>query len=252
MSTATAVQLICPDCRHENESERIFCHECGAKLDRSTVAARKHPKPEAPEQMHKRLQNMFSQRRAKARALAMNFVKLIAAACAAALVAEMFIAPELPPAKNGFVLPPPIGLDLESLTQYRKPLFLRYGDTEVNAYLANVLKTKTQKLDHPLFKFGRAVLGFTENNLRVTIERSIFGFSVYTSADYVVKAEGGKVNVSARGGSIGRLPIHPQLMQQASILFADLPAAMDREKKLVARIGSIQLHDHEVVLTSPQ
>ena len=28
-------KLVCPDCRHENEPERIYCHNCGARLDRS-------------------------------------------------------------------------------------------------------------------------------------------------------------------------------------------------------------------------
>ena len=31
-------KLICPECQHENEPERMYCHSCGARLDRSKLA----------------------------------------------------------------------------------------------------------------------------------------------------------------------------------------------------------------------
>ena len=30
--------LICPECRCENDPKRIYCHDCGARLDRSVLA----------------------------------------------------------------------------------------------------------------------------------------------------------------------------------------------------------------------
>src|SRR6516225_2034765 len=38
MKIATPIQLTCPDCQRENEAERIYCHDCGARLDRSALA----------------------------------------------------------------------------------------------------------------------------------------------------------------------------------------------------------------------
>src|SRR5207248_2542951 len=154
MKTATPVQLTCPECRRDNEAERIYCHDCGARLDRSA--------------------------------------------------------------------------------------------------LAGYTTGKKEKLNHPLIDFERAIVAFTEGNCRVTIERSIFGYSIFTSADYAVQIAGGKVTASPKSGAIGRMPIDPSVMPYAGFLFSDAVAAMNREHKLLNKVGSIQLHDKEIVVTSAQ
>src|SRR5207244_11163987 len=63
-AATTTITLTCPECRHENEIERIYCHSCGARLDRSALSARKMPKTEAPEEIQKRLQGIFNQLKA--------------------------------------------------------------------------------------------------------------------------------------------------------------------------------------------
>ncbi len=250
MSTASAVQLSCPECRHENEAERVYCHECGARLDRSPLASHKGAKPETPEQIHKRMRSLFARRQFKARLFLIKAAKLIVAAAAASVAFEMLIAPDLPETPKSAALPPQISLNLERLTQSRQPPLLRYSEEEVNGYIGNIVKNKKDKLNHPLINFERAVVLFSEDNCRVTIERSIFGYSIYTSGTYSVQADDGKLNVSTRGGAIGRLPIHPYLMQYGGLLFGDAVALMDRERKLLARVGSIQMHEKEVSLTA--
>lgn len=252
MSTAPAVQLSCPECRHENEAERVYCHECGARLDRSPLASHKVAKPETPEQMHKRMRSLFARRRFKARLFFVKAAKLIVAAGAASVVFEVLIAPDLPETPKSATLPPQINLNLERLTQSRQPPLLRYSEEDINAYVANVLKNKKDKLNHPLIDFERAVAAFGEDNCRVTIERSIFGYSIYTSGNYSIQSDGGKVNVSPRGGAIGRLPIHPYLMQYGGFLFGDVVAVMDRERKLLGRVGSIQMHEKEISFAAAQ
>ena len=55
--------LICPDCRNENEIERIYCHDCGTKLDRSKLKKDKSiVKEEKPEETQKRIRRMFGGR----------------------------------------------------------------------------------------------------------------------------------------------------------------------------------------------
>jgi len=39
--TTTMTKIVCGECRHENEAERIYCHNCGERLDRSMAAAQK-------------------------------------------------------------------------------------------------------------------------------------------------------------------------------------------------------------------
>jgi hypothetical protein len=62
---------------------------------------------------------------------------------------------------------------------------------------------------------------------------------------------GGKITASNKGGWIGRLSIHPAIMRYGDILFADVWSALNRERKLVAQMGGIELHDGSVILTAP-
>ena len=250
MKTATPIQLTCPECRRENEAERIYCHDCGARLDRSALAARKTAKVETSEELHKRMRGMFSQRRIKARLLFFKIAKLILAACAAAALLEILIPPDVPPATKLEALPPQINLSLETLTESRQPQTMQFSEEDVNAYLTNILKHKKQKLEHLLIAFERPIVSFTEGNCRATIERSIFGYSIFTSGDFDVRVEGGKVVASPKNGAIGRMPIHPSLLPHASFLFSDAVAVLDREHKLLNKVGSIQFHDKQVEVTS--
>jgi len=252
MTAATTVNLTCPECRHENEIERIYCHSCGARLDRSALSARKMPETEAPQEIQKRLQGMFNQRKARIRSLLLQALKLTLAAGVAAIVVEMLIPPDVPPNKKSDNLPPQINMDLEMMIQYHRPPFLRYDEDGVNGFLANILRSKKEKLNHPLIDFNRAIVRFSDGRCGLTVERSIFGYSVYTTGIYAVELRDSKLSSSASGGSIGRLQIHPQLMKYAGFLFGDLVTAMQREAKQLSRIGSIEFHDKEVVFTAPR
>ena len=252
MKTATPVQLTCPECRRDNEAERIYCHDCGARLDRSVLAGRKNGKMESAEELHRRLRGMFSQRRVRARLLFFKIAKLILIACATAAVVEILIPPDVPPAAKSEEFPPQINLSLETLTESRQPQSVQFPEQGVNAYLASALKRKKEKLNHPLISFERAVVAFTEENCRVTMERSVFGCSIFTSCDYGVQIDGGKVTATPKGGAIGRMPIHPAVLPYAGFLFSDAVAVMDREHKLLNKVGSIQLHDKMVEVSSAQ
>src|SRR5207237_10261484 len=93
MKTATPIQLTCPECRRDNEPERIYCHDCGARLDRSALAGRRTGKIETSEELHKRMRGMFSQRRIKAQLLFFKSVKLILMSFSVSALFVMFIAP---------------------------------------------------------------------------------------------------------------------------------------------------------------
>src|SRR5205807_2852671 len=76
------IKLICPECRRENEPERIYCHDCGARLDR-TALAKIAPKGENAKETHRRLRTMLDPQRAKMRLLFFKVSKLILGAFAA-------------------------------------------------------------------------------------------------------------------------------------------------------------------------
>ncbi len=241
-------KLICPECRRENEAERIYCHDCGAKLDRSKVISSKPADARLKEQ--KRVRQMFDARRAKIRLLFFRLSKTILGACAAAVVVSMILPPDVAPPRKDSLGLSQIGLEVETAVTYHRPERLQYSEDQVNEYLSYTLKSK-KVLDKPLLDFKRAFVGFSEGKCVITMERAIFGYSVYTTTALGVQLTDGKVTVSDKGGQIGRLTIHPLVMQYLDIIFADLWSALDRERKLVIKASSLEFHEKSVVLLTP-
>jgi hypothetical protein len=240
------IKLVCPECRRENEPERIYCHDCGARLDR-TALAKVAPKGEDVKETQRRLRTMLDPQRAKMRHLFFKISKMILGALATAALVQMLLPPDLPPQAKTGDFPPQINLDLENASLNHQTAPLQYTEAQVNAYLAGAVKSKQAALSKVL-QFERAVVNFDETVCRITAERSLFGFSVYTSTTSKVSIQNGTVNATNVGGSIGRLPVHPLIMTYGDALFADLWGALDREKKSVAKMGAIEFHPQAVVL----
>lgn len=240
------IKLVCPECRRENEPERIYCHDCGARLDR-TALAKVAPKGEDAKETERRLRTMLDPQRAKMRHLFFKVSKMILGALATAVLIQMLLPPDLPALAKTGEFPPQINLDLENAALNHQTAPLQYTEVQVNAYLGSALKSKQAALSK-LLQFERAVVSFDETVCSVTAERSLFGFSVYTSTTSKVSVQNGTVNATNVGGGIGRLPIHPLIMRYGDALFADLWAALDREKKSIAKMGTIEFHPHAVML----
>jgi hypothetical protein len=241
------ITLICPECRRENEAERIYCHDCGARLDR-TALAKEPPKGEDAKDTQRRLRNMLDPGRAKMRLMFFKVSKVVLGALTLAALIQMILPPDVPPRQKTGDFPPQINLDLENAAMNHASPPLQYTEAQVNAYLGSALKSKQVALSK-LLQFERAIVTLEENGGRITAERSLFGFSVFTTTSGKVSLQDGKLTASNTGGSIGRLPIHPLLMKYSDPLFSDLWAALDRERKAVAKMASLELRPQAVVLT---
>lgn len=240
------IKLVCPECQRQNEPERIYCHDCGARLDRSALA-KVAPKGEDPKETHRRLHKMFDPGRIKLRLLFFKISKLVLGAAALAAVIQMLCPPrELPERVRNIELQQ-INLDLENAITNRSPVPLNYTDAQVNDYLVNVVKNKQAALSKYL-KFERAFVKFDEGVCRITAERSFLGYSVYHAISYQVALQDGTLTTSTKGGNIGRLPIHPMIMKYGNILFTDLWAVLDRDKKTVSKMAAMEFHPKTITL----
>lgn len=245
----TAVKLVCPECRRENEPERIYCHDCGTRLDRSGLT-KAGPKEEDPAETQRRLRAMLDPQRAKLRLRFFQGSKLILSALLAAALIQMLRSPDLPEANNsGGMMPASINLDLENAAMDARVAQVRYSNEQVNAYLTYALKGKQAALSSYL-KFERLFVGFEEGYTYFTVERSFSGLSLFTSASYSATLQGGNIVAKNRGGSIGRMPIHPALMRFADVLFSDVRGALERERKSIVKLGSMELHPQMIVFAS--
>src|SRR6267143_1836283 len=166
MTTTTMTKIACAECQHENEAERIYCHNCGERLDRSVVPAKQ--KAQDPQEAHRRLQKMLGPpNRTRQNFFAVS--KLALAAAVVAALVEIALPPELPaPTK---IVSPQIDLDLENAASYQKPGPLEYSQDQINAYLAYRLTSKKKALNKPLLDFVRATAAFREGACTIGMER---------------------------------------------------------------------------------
>jgi hypothetical protein len=246
----TTTKLICQECQRENEAERIFCHGCGARLDRSALATQKTT-AENPQDAHQRIRRMFDPHRGRLRRAFFSFCKLLLAACATAAVLQVALPLDVPAPVKSIGVPPQINFDLENAELYHRPAELRYNSEQATAYLGYALKSKQKALDKPLLDFNRALVKFGEGTCTITVERSVFGYALHQRATFAVNVVEGKINAANKGAWIGRLPVHPVIMRYGDIIFADVWSALDRERKLIAKMGAIEFHEDSVVLTAP-
>jgi len=240
------IKLICPECRRENEAERIYCHDCGARLDRTSLA-KIAPKGEDAKETQRRLRSMLDPGRLKMRLMFFKISKLVLGAFAAAAVIQMILPPDAPPQPKSGEFPPQINLDIENAAMNENSPPLQYTEAQVNAYLGSALRNKKPALSK-LLQFERAFVNFDENVCRVTTQRSLFGLSLFTSTSSKVTLENGTLKASNNGGKIGRLPVHPLLMKYADAIFGDLWSALDRERKAISKMNAIEFHPQAVLL----
>ena len=244
MTTETTTKVICAECRHENVPERVYCHNCGERLDRSAVAVKQ--KVDEAEEARRHLQKML-QGPSRTRRNFFAASKLLLAAAATAGLLQMFLPPEFPAAVKSAT---PVQLDLELENAAYKPEVLNFSQQDVNAYLMYRLATKKKVLNKPLLNFERAAVILKEGHCVVGWERSLFGYSIYGRVSYRVDLSNGKISALNDGGWIGRMPIHPAMMKYIDVIFADLWKALDRERKLVSKMASVAVHDGSVTITS--
>lgn len=243
------MKLICPECRLENDPLRIYCHDCGTRLDRSGLSQQKS-KEEDPKAIQRRVAAMFNPRGALFRRRFFQGSKFVLGAVILAVIVQMFRPPpDVPERPKVSMFPSPIGMDLENAaTNPRAAAPLQYSDEQVNSYLVYALKSKQAALSKYL-KFERAIVGFEEGYSRLTIQRSLYGVSLFTTISCEASIQDGNIVPVIRGGHIGRMPVHPAVMKFSGILFTDVRAALERERKLIAKLGSIEFHPHAVVFT---
>lgn len=244
MTTTTTAKLICPECRHENEHERIYCHNCGTRLDRSAVRIQKEPVDDT----RKRVRKMFDPQYAKIRAAFFATSKLALGACGAAIVTLMILPPDVPAPSKTPMLVSQIRFDLESMSTKHQPPQVQYTEDQADAFLSSALRSKQLSLNHPLLDFKRALVAFREKSCEVTTERSLFGYSVYTSCIYSPGLVDGRLVAPSIGGRVGRLRIHPKIAQFMGIFFADVWSALDHDVKTLSKLGAVEFHDKNVVL----
>ena len=243
-TTPSGPTLTCSQCNFANEVERVYCHNCGAKLDRSLI-------PKAPEadqadidKTRKRVAKMTSPGGVNAAHELKTLAKTLGYAALVALLVGIACEPEgVPPAKareGELSSLRMIGSELAEAAESPQARVLQLTDADANSYLKTALKSKGASLV-PGADFARAFVRFDVGSVYVGVEQSLFGYPIYTGAYNNVGVKDGKFYADNQGGHIGRVGIHPLLMKYAGAAFNPLWQSLKRERDQIQAMQRIDI-----------
>ncbi len=247
MATAT---LLCKQCNFENEPERVYCHNCGAKLDRSLLPP-EASRREDPVVMQERVRKLVSPRRGTGTRQIKNFVLSVAIAAVVAAVVVILKPPANLPeiSKEAMLSAPTITDDIEALVG-RPGQTLHYKEDDVNAFLQYSVRGKETSSYGVSMKFERAFVHFHEGRVSITSEQSIFGLPLYAATVRTVQIENGALVTHPLGGSLGSLRIPGAAMPYCEGVFGPFWKVMDHNRAILAKLQTITFHEKSVDLTS--
>jgi len=240
--------LTCKQCGYANESERVYCHNCGTKLDRSLLPNTEETE-ESLAKTRKRIKKIVTPNRGFFAGAGKTFLYTLSCAILAAALILMALPPDnVPPLGNADELPRSISMELEDATEGATPVKLAFPQADINPYLQYSIKATAGGILGDEVKFVRVFANVDEDRIRMSVEEKVFGRPVYIGIYYRVAIKDNKLDASIGGGYFGRLPLHPNLMKGLGSFFQKLwdSGELKRDKRLLEKCQSIEVHKGEV------
>jgi hypothetical protein len=240
-----APTLTCKQCNYANEPERVYCHNCGAKLDRSILPkeAAKAPK-ESPEKAAKRVRKLVNPTRGFFSNWHKTLLNVLCSAVSIAALIQMARPPGgifLPiPTKDEILAAPHLIEQIGEVQMAPVSQTLRIQERSINIYLAGAIQTKGNTSDD-YFKFDRAFVNLGDGVVKITAQESAFGFPFYAGVSYNISIAGNKLVATSVGGNVGRLPVHPMIVDYCGFAFQQLWDALQREHSLLDRMKEVSV-----------
>lgn len=243
-------QLICSACGFSNEPERIYCHSCGAKLDRSLIPVAETEKGrESTKAAQRRIRRMTN----PGFSIAQFSRSLMIALFWGAVVAAVFLISQKPadvPEPNNDLPRRMLHSELSEATQSPSPRAIGFSEADINTALKQSLKRAPAEGGVPGVEFQRAFAMLTPGVIHIGVQQALWGYPIYSSVAYKLAIVDGKFTPSMIGGSLGRLPIHPELMQHLDFSFRKLWSALQRERAQMEKMQNVSIRQGQVFLVT--
>lgn len=242
--------ISCQQCGHNNDYTRVFCQECGARLERPANAP---PSPSAPP-LAAGPQRHLAKPRSPGLSigkLLSSLIRIVVFAALLAVVIQVLRAPVNIPAAGEPAGPQADVLKrlVESASQSSVPISIGASQDAVNGLLASSVKITSVESSSVLkAEFQRIFIVFIPGTLEVGMEQKLFGHSIYIMLDLVPEKSGGTWGARATGAQIGRLPIHPLLAPFIQRLFSPLAGALQPEIARLSNLDSIEIRQGSAIL----
>ncbi len=238
-------KLTCTACKYENEVERVYCHNCGEKLDRSLLPKIEEVKAqEEKEKTGRKVKKLMNPNRFD---WLRNLKRFLLIELLSAVVAAGYLAvqePEgTPPMKIEGFPQTMVAEEWTGLMGTRVPAAVAFLEFDVNYHLRKTVKAA----DGPLgIKFDRAFTLFAPNSVTLSVQRNAWGLTIYNGVTFQPVSNGGKWSASVQRISVGRLTIPSsiaKLVKLDTLVQDAFSKVFDREIKQLDRVEAIEVGD---------
>ena len=227
--------LPCSACGHQNEPERVYCHNCGQKLDRALLPKGQDIAVESDAKRRRRVQRMMRPRRPIGAVLK----TLLSVLVFAALVAATFLyfqPPDGVPDARGLIPDRQAGDLWQALMATPQARSIDLTEEEVNYFLKTALKPADSCV--PGVKFERALVKFGPGTATITVERSAWGgLTMYSSTTYGVRNSTDGVKFEPIGVHFGRLGVDPRIPGVPGLGLSGVHKALEKELGQFGRLA---------------
>jgi hypothetical protein len=231
MATSPVPKLICAQCGYENEPERVYCHNCGTKLDRSILPRETVTQQESLTETRRRIKKLTAPGKWKAE-IKTFFNTIIAAAFVAAVY--LFLMPPQNLPKKEEAMDANL-LDVGAAVESPQSVTVQASGVDITQHLKSRVKgVQILPLADPKGAF--ATLG--EGTITLGVQQELFGFPLYSTVEYRPTVVNGAFHAEKVAMHFGRLGIPPWFNKLDST-FAKIWAPLKTEQKLMQKAKAI-------------
>jgi hypothetical protein len=246
MAKSQNQKLICAQCGYENEPERVYCHNCGTKLDRSVLPHDTVTQQETLAETRRRIRKMTSPGKVGA-----TFKTLLKTLFWAAIVAGIILivrAPSDIPTREQESGSKIISGEIESAIDARQSVTVQATSADLSQHVRSRVKALRVI---PFSTFKRSFVALSDGKITFGVQEDLFGYPLYSTIEYQPAVVDGKFVAEKTGLHIGRLGIAPQLTG-LDRLFNKFWAALKSEQRLLDKAKAIAItKDRAALVTKP-
>lgn len=253
MSQPDTRRLICTSCQHENEVERVYCHNCGEKLDRSLLPKVDLTKPsEEKTKAAKKVKKLMDSNRLNwwmtlKTFLLVEFLAVLVAAGYLIVQTPAFVVPlnrdKLPELEVG---------DLWSeLLKQNVAANITFKENDVNYYLSKVVKGGAGSMG----KFERAMAHLEKDLITLAVQRSVLGLTICHTTAFTPAHDGLKWKADIKRVAIGRLTVPTGIAKMLNLDATTLGAfsqVFEKDIQRLDRLEKIEVADGNITFVTRQ
>lgn len=243
MAQPSKQTLTCSQCGFENEPERVYCHNCGTKLDRSLLPKDTTSPEETMAATRRRVRKLTSPGRGWH-----EFKTACSTLVWAALVASIYLILSEPSRKplprEKEVSASLISVLIDDALQAPTATVLQFTEADISQHMRSRVKGAEVI---PFVEFKRAYALFTDGKITIGVVQDLFGLPLYSSIEYDIEVVGGSFRATKTGQWFGRLGIDPRI-PKADTVFQPIWAGLKREQPLIERAQAVDITGERIVI----